>query len=196
MSTLTQKDLGFIHEHLKDNFKLLTTLGKIPAPSHQEDKRAAFCLEYIKSLGAESVTIDAAKNVVCEIGCEGKEQVVILSAHTDVVFPDLDELKAAGRDVTVEMLGIRPENRVTPPAGLDTLTNRNMEILRQYLEGPLDRSPYSTDSNLPLSLEIPANTIGAVQGAGAHTYGEWLYFPFQETGMKIVISILKQYWTV
>lgn len=379
MSVLTQKELDFIHSLIPDNYELLTALGKIPAPSHQEDKRAQFCLEYMKSLGAESVFIDAAKNVVCEIGCEGKDQVVIFSAHTDVVFPDrdalpmkiegdkifapgigddtgnlinllmglkylltfpgtcpygivivansceeglgnldgtrqimktyegrikefisfdgyapqccsravgshryqitiktegghsyanfgntsaikvaadvieklysqkvpttsktsynvgcieggttvntiaekavllyefrsetqdcleimakqlneiIDEFKTAGKDITLKTLGIRPGNRPIPPKGLDAFTDRNIEILLRYLDAPLDRSPYSTDSNLPLSLGIPANTIGTVHGAGAHTYGEWIYFPFQETGMKIVISLLKKYWTI
>ncbi|MCA5960978.1 hypothetical protein LC724_11965 [Blautia sp. RD014234] len=47
---------------------LLMELGKIPAPSHREDKRAVFCRDWLLSQGAEDVTIDAAKNVVCKIG--------------------------------------------------------------------------------------------------------------------------------
>lgn len=377
MQTLNKKDLSFIMENVKTNYDFLTTLGKIPAPSHQEDKRAVFCKEYMESLGAANVRIDEAKNVVCEIGCEGKDQVVIFAAHTDIVFPDLDELpmtidgdriaapgigddtgnlanlmmglkyiletpgsspyglviaansceeglgnldgtrqivktygdrirafisfdgyapqccsravgshryqitiraqgghsyanfgnssaiqfaadviqrlyaqelpggdkttfnigtieggttvntipekcvllyefrsesqdnltfmanqiesiieefKAGGMDITIETLGIRPGNRAVPPEGLEDMTAKHAEILSRYLEGPLDFSAYSTDANIPLSLGIPSNTIGTIRGGGAHTYDEWIDFSFQETGMKIVINLLKEFW--
>lgn len=377
MQTLNEKDLSFIRENVRTNYDFLTTLGKIPAPSHNEDKRAAFCLEYMKSLGAESVVIDAAKNVVCEIGCEGKDQVIIFAAHTDIVFPDTEELpmtidgdriaapgigddtgnlanlmaglkylltfpgtspygivvvansceeglgnldgtrqlvktyrdrikafisfdgyapqccsravgshrykitihaqgghsygsfgntsaikfaadvverlydqelpegqkttynvgvieggttvntipekcvllyefrsesqdclkfmadqlesiiaefKESGMDIELETLGIRPGNRAVPPEGLEEMTKAHAEILSGLLEGPLDFNAYSTDANIPLSLGIPANTIGTIRGGGAHTYDEWIDFSFQETGMKIVISLMKQFW--
>ena len=64
MQTLNEKDLSFIKENIQTNYDFLTTLGKIPAPSHQEDKRAEFCKAYMESLGATNVRIDAAKNVV------------------------------------------------------------------------------------------------------------------------------------
>lgn len=377
MQILSETDLSFIKENVKTNYDFLTTLGKIPAPSHQEDKRAAFCKEYMKSLGAANVRIDEAKNVICEINCEGKDQVVVFAAHTDIVFPDLDELpmtidgdriaapgigddtgnlanlmmglkyiletpgscpyglvivansceeglgnldgtrqivktygdrirafisfdgyapqccsravgshryqitiraqgghsyanfgnssaikfaadviqrlytqelpggdkttfnigtieggttvntipekcvllyefrsesqdnltfmtdqlesvinefKAEGMDISLETLGIRPGNRAVPPEGIGEMTAKHAEILSRYLEGPLDFSAYSTDANIPLSLGIPSNTIGTIHGGGAHTYDEWIDFSFQETGMKIVISLLKEFW--
>ncbi len=55
MQTLNEKDLSFIKENIQTNYDFLTTLGKIPAPSHQEDKRAKYCKTYMESLGATNV---------------------------------------------------------------------------------------------------------------------------------------------
>ena len=72
-------------------FELLETLAKIPAPSHHEEKRAEFCKSWLESRGAQNVYIDEALNVVYPIGDVSGELVVIM-AHSDVVFPDTEEL--------------------------------------------------------------------------------------------------------
>ena len=71
---------------------LLKTLAAIPAPSHQEDRRAAFIANWLKQQGAEEVIIDKAKNVILPLSCAGKRDIRICMAHTDVVFPDTTEL--------------------------------------------------------------------------------------------------------
>ena len=64
----------------------------IPAPSHYEDRRAAYCLEKLKEFGFEGAFIDKAKNVICEIKTDQTDRTVIFAAHTDVVFPDMEPL--------------------------------------------------------------------------------------------------------
>ena len=71
---------------------LLMELGKIPAPSHQEEKRALFCKQWLEAQGAEGVYIDEALNVIYPIGCIADNPLVVFAAHTDVVFPDTEEL--------------------------------------------------------------------------------------------------------
>lgn len=61
----------------------------IPAPSHYEGLRAAYCAEKLKSFGFDNVFVDDAKNVICEIKSDKSERTVIFAAHTDVVFPDM-----------------------------------------------------------------------------------------------------------
>ena len=78
--------------------ELLRTLGRIPAPSHQEDRRAAFCRDWLLEQGAEDVVIDAAKNVVCRIDCQEDRDLVVFAAHTDIVFPDTDPLPLREED--------------------------------------------------------------------------------------------------
>lgn len=81
----------FAEEHFEETLDLLRTIGKIPAPSHMEERRAEFCRDWLKEQGAQSVEIDAAKNVVCKIPGE-TDSIVVIMAHTDVVFSDMEEL--------------------------------------------------------------------------------------------------------
>ena len=40
---LSEQALDYIHSHVEENINLLSELGRIPAPSHQEDKRGGIC---------------------------------------------------------------------------------------------------------------------------------------------------------
>ena len=358
-----------------EQLELLRTLGRIPAPSRHEERRAKFCRDWLLAQGAEDVTIDAAKNVVCRIGPRDGE-LIVFAAHTDVVFPDtqplpmreengilaapgigddtanlvnlllaanyllqnglhgsrgflivanaceeglgnldgtkalfaaygdrirtfysfdgympqciscavgsrrwritcrtrgghsyrdfgapnaieilcrlveelykieppreakttcnvgrfeggstvnsiaqeasilyefrstsqacLDQMEGAfrravdrcrglGGELTVELLGVRPGNGPVDPAALAALTARSADVIRTFCADPPDFGPYSTDSNIPLSLGIPANTIGAVRGGLAHSREEWVELESMKPGLKIVLSILLQH---
>ena len=59
--------------------ELLRTLGRLPAPSRQEDLRAAFCRDWLQKQGAQDVTIDAAKNVICRLGPAECEDLVVFA---------------------------------------------------------------------------------------------------------------------
>ena len=89
---MEQKIRAYAKEHLEEAKALLEELGKIPAPSHKEDKRAAFCKEWFQRQGNDRVWIDGAKNVICEVSGRQPEEVIVLMAHMDVVFNDLEEL--------------------------------------------------------------------------------------------------------
>lgn len=71
--------------------ELLYALAPIPAPSGEEGRRAEFCLDHLKSLGAENAYIDSALNVILPYGDITGELRVIM-AHSDVVFPDTEPL--------------------------------------------------------------------------------------------------------
>lgn len=83
---------AYVEAHKFEAESLLKELGKIPAPSHQEGKRAAFVKEWLLAQGAEKVFIDDVQNVICEIGTEEHKDIVAFLAHTDIVFPDTDEI--------------------------------------------------------------------------------------------------------
>lgn len=89
---LSEEQLAYVKAHIQENIDLLAALGRIPAPSHQEDERAAFVKQWLENVGAAGVYIDEAKNVVYPIACEGNGPVVVIMAHMDIVFPDTTEL--------------------------------------------------------------------------------------------------------
>jgi len=355
---------------------LLRTLGRIPAPSHQEDRRAVFCRDWLLEQGAEDVSIDGAKNVICKIGCREHQDLIVFAAHTDIVFPDTDPLPLReeggklfapgigddtanlvnlllcakyllqrkprtrygilivcsaceeglgnlngikelfrvygprikafysfdgdmpgccdtavgscryriscrttgghsysdygspsaieilcrlvgklydipvpteakttcnvgyieggttinsiaqacsilyeyrsssqaclelmekqfrrtvdscrdwGGELSVELLGLRPGNGPVDPAALEAFTRQSEEIISSFCSGEIKRSPGSTDSNIPLSLGIPANTIGTVKGALAHTRQEWIECASLRAGLGIALSLMLLY---
>lgn len=78
--------------HEREQVELLRTLCVIPAPSHHEEQRAVFIRQWLAENGATDVYTDDVNNVVLPIGCEGRADIDLYMAHTDVVFPDLTPL--------------------------------------------------------------------------------------------------------
>lgn len=90
---LNKKTLDYIDLHREEAKELLLTLAKIPAPSNHEEKRAAFLKAWLEAQGAEGVYIDDALNLVYPVGVLGPDTALtVFSAHSDVVFPDTEEL--------------------------------------------------------------------------------------------------------
>lgn len=80
---------------------ILRQLCVIPAPSHQEDLRVAYCVGKLKEFGFTDVFVDDAKNVICEIKAEPSDKTVVFAAHTDVVFPDTEPLPLREDDANI-----------------------------------------------------------------------------------------------
>lgn len=360
----------------KEQMELLRTLGRLPAPSRHEDLRAAFCRDWLLAQGAENVTIDAAKNVICRLGPVNSKDFIVFAAHTDIVFPDMEtlpmreeggklfapgigddtanlvnllmaskyliqhkvslcqgvlivanaceeglgnldgtkalfaaygtrirafysfdtymplccdsavgsyrycvtckvqgghsysdfgrpsaiqlmcglvgelyqiqppsyakttynvghieggttvnsiaqqasilyEFRSTSQDCLDEMdqkfhtaiahwegrggtfetdlLGVRPGDGPLDQTALTQFTQKSVDIIRAFTGREPDRSANSTDSNVPLSLGIVANTIGTVDGALAHTRQEWIELNSLSTGLKIVLALMLEY---
>lgn len=109
--------------HISEAEELLMELGKIPAPSHMENQRAAFCRSWFLAQGAEDVTIDSAKNVICKLNCTEDNELVVFMAHMDIVFPDLEPLKMTLKGRTLHAPGI----------GDDTANLVNLMMAAKYL---------------------------------------------------------------
>ena len=90
--TLTPNILQYIDSNAESAQQLLIDLAQIPAPSNQEEQRAAFCLSWLHAHGASNAYIDSALNVIYPIGDTGENDLMIFMAHSDVVFPDTTPL--------------------------------------------------------------------------------------------------------
>jgi len=71
--------------------ELIKAICTIPAPSHYEGRRAAFVRDWFENHGLDA-QIDEALNVYCEWGLEEHEDVVVVMAHMDTVFPDTEPM--------------------------------------------------------------------------------------------------------
>ena len=76
------------------------TLCQIPAPSHQERKKAEYILKLFRETGLLDVHMDEVWNVLGRWPGTGGGPTVMLAAHTDTVFP-------METDVTVRQEGSR-----------------------------------------------------------------------------------------
>lgn len=367
---------AYVQACREEQKELLCTLGQIPSPTGEEDRRAVFCRDWLLAQGARQVTIDEAENVICPIGDDGTRDLVVFAAHTDVVFPDKDPLPMEEREgrlyapgigddtanlvnlllaaryliqhhipltcgllivansceeglgnlrgtkaiferygtrirafysfdlylplcchtavgsyryrvtcktrgghsygdfgrpsavrilcglvdelyridpptrarttynvgrmeggttvnsipqeasilyefrstaqdcleemeqkfrtalshwqdrggtLEVELLGIRPGNGPVDPAALEALTARSTEVIRTFTGREPEYTPTSTDGNIPLSLGIPANTVGTVTGGLEHTRQEWIDLACLPTGLKVALGLMLGY---
>ena len=82
----------YAHDCHDEELELLRQLTRIPAPTRHEERRADFVASWLHAHGASDVHIDGAKNVICQLGPRDATELVVFSAHTDVVFDDEDEL--------------------------------------------------------------------------------------------------------
>lgn len=93
-----------------------------------------------------------------------------------------------GLKIEVETIGLRPCGGSPDREKLAALTARHCAILKRYYGGRIVVEAGSTDANIPLSLGIPANTVGTVAGGGAHTRGEWIETASLLPGLKVALA--------
>ena len=128
---------AYADECHEEELELLRTLARIPAPSGHEERRAEFVRDWLLSQGAPvgSVRIDAAKNVILSLAAgEGAatDGCAVFAAHTDVVFPDTEELPLAEGE----------KRLLAPGVGDDTANLVGLLLAARYLlreRVPLDR---------------------------------------------------------
>lgn len=122
----------------EEELELLRRLARIPAPSGHEERRAEFVRDWLLSQGApvSSVHIDAANNVILSLPAaspnHADKSCAVFAAHTDVVFPDTDELPLAESDTRL----------LAPGVGDDTANLVGLLFAARYLlreQVPLDR---------------------------------------------------------
>ena len=106
----------------------------------------------------------------------------------------IDDHRRLGMEIDVEILGIRPCTGDVDAEKLRDLTERMKEILHEYTGNVITAGAGSTDANSALAIGIPSVTIGAMNGLGAHTRGEWVELSSLLPGQKISLAVLMQYF--
>ncbi|MFN3322504.1 MAG: M20/M25/M40 family metallo-hydrolase [Bryobacteraceae bacterium] len=102
---------------------------------------------------------------------------------------DVENSRAAGGRVSAKIreIGSRPGGRL--PEDAPILHYIRAVDAHMGIRSHLDCA--STDANIPLSLGIPAISIGAGgSGGGAHTPGEWFHPEGREIGLKRIVLML------
>lgn len=141
----------YVEQHKEETLLLLKELAAIAAPSYKEDKRAEFCLNWLREQGAKEAYIDEAKNVVFPYQCSDDKNCAAIMAHMDVVFPDTDVL----------LVKEEKDFLCAPGIGDDTANLVNLLMCAKYV---LEHPP----KHLKKGLLFVANTceegLGNLQG--------------------------------
>lgn len=144
----------FIEEHFEEYKALICELTAIPAPSHKEEKRAAFICDYLHGLGYKQAFIDEAKNVVCELkGKDSTKDVHVFMAHTDTVFPDETPIPVKIEDGMIKAPGV----------GDDTTNVCAILMTLKYLAG----APVMPEQDTVFVLNACEEGLGNLKGCRA-----------------------------
>ncbi len=204
--------LHYVKSHTDEAVTLLKTLAQIPAPSGQEQARAVFCRDWLRSQGATDTFIDEVHNVICPIGVTQDNPLVVVCAHSDVVFPDTDALPLCERDGRLYCPGIGDdtanvvallmavkyclESAKTPRCGLLFVINSCEEGLGNLKGTKHLMSVYGSRVNEFLSFDCSAREI-ITDAVGsrrfricADTVGGHSYFNFGNENAIAVLSSL------
>ncbi len=120
---IDKKISDYIELHETDALDFLKKLAVIKAPSGRENDRANFCFDYLKSHGAENISIDEAGNVIYKVNVHDSNRLEVFSAHLDIVFPE---------DVPLE-LNERNGKLYCPGIGDDTACVASLMLSACYL---------------------------------------------------------------
>ena len=106
-----QKAFDHIQEMDSITMERHIELTEIEAPPFKEEKRGLVYADYFRTLGLDSVWIDAVGNVLGLLkGYEGNRNVV-LDAHLDTVFPEGTDVKVRIKNDTLYAPGIGDDTR-------------------------------------------------------------------------------------
>lgn len=108
---VVKEALKFIENDDNRTLNELLELCKIPAPSHHEEKRAAYVKKKFDEIGLENVRIDEVGNVLGVISGKGNGPIVMLAAHIDTVFPMNTEIKVRKEGNVYFCPGINDDTR-------------------------------------------------------------------------------------
>ncbi|MBP5552071.1 MAG: M20/M25/M40 family metallo-hydrolase, partial [Spirochaetales bacterium] len=95
---LNEKMESYLVASHEDARNIVRELCKIPAPSHHEENRAAWCEKWFRQAGGRNVYVDDALNAVCEHNVTKDNDVMVIMAHIDTVFPDLEPMPFEEKD--------------------------------------------------------------------------------------------------
>lgn len=105
----------------------------------------------------------------------------------------VESVRGRGGEIEVELLGVRPGNGPVDAEALRKFTAHTADVIGTWYHDEIDFNAYSTDSNVPLSLGIRANTVGTVRGALAHTREEWIELASLSDGLKVALALMLEY---
>lgn len=174
-------------------------IARFVAAHVPESPRTSFNVGEIEG-GTSVNSIPASAHMKVDLRSESESELSTLeSALRDAVKAGVDEEMAAARDrgmagganvlnLKISVLGIRPAGELPEDSPLLAA----LLAADNQLGNRSRRERSSTDANIPLSLGIPAISLGAGgRSGGAHTLDEWYDATGRELGLqRVALTVL------
>lgn len=167
--------------------KLITDLYAVKVP---EGGKTTFNVGIIKG-GTSVNTIAQQAEMLYEFRSDRRENLAYMQEHLDAA---LAFYRTKGIGVKCELIGDRPCMGDVNPDDQKRLADQAGDLVRRYFDCEPEYSPGSTDCNIPLSMGIPAVSVGCYFGAGAHTRGEYVEIDSLIKGRKLALDLILQYF--
>lgn len=103
---MDKKLLELAEIYQADAAQIIRDLCKLPAPSHHEELRAEYCRKWFAENGFKDVFVDEALNVIAPINDNGSNDITVVMAHTDTVFPDTEPMPFVEKDGFMHSPGV------------------------------------------------------------------------------------------
>lgn len=143
--------------------------------------------------GGTSVnTIAQEAKVLYEYRSDDSECLSIMQKFFEDTIEDARNRKIA--DIDVEIIGIRPCGIEVDENELNDMCNRVEAISKKHSGLDCTGGPGSTDCNIPMSMGIPAISVGSYLGDGAHTREEKILISSMPIGQKITFELILSYF--
>jgi tripeptide aminopeptidase len=160
---------------------LATRLTALTLPA-----RARTTLNVGKISGGTSVnTIAAEASLELDLRSDKIEALQEISRKAEALA---ESVKRQGVEVHLDLIGQRPAGEIPEQHPLVLLAKSC--LVEQGIQPVLNIA--STDANLPLSLGLPAVTIGLTHGASAHTVHEYILTDSLEKGFEQLVQLVQR----
>ena len=161
--------------------RIICGLYSLPLPNGAKTSVNAGCVR-----GGTTVNAIAAEaEALLEYRSASQENLLAMRERFERM---VDDARVPGVEVELELIGERPASPTADPEGLSALIASGDDAIRQLTGVEPVHQQSSTDANVPLSLGIPAHTIGAVTGALLHTRDEWIEKASLEPGLALILG--------
>ncbi len=167
--------------------KIITKIHSLEVPK-KEGTKTTLNVGIIEG-GTSVNTIPQNAKMLCEYRSNDRECLEYMRQQYENIFESARSEKV---EVLVEKIGDRPCMGDVDKEKWKFLKNACEKVIFEAIGKEAKEQLASTDSNIPLSLGIPAITIGAYKGEGEHTREEYMEKSGIKEGLHIAIRLSEE----
>ncbi len=163
--------------------EMISKIYKLEVPQ-KEGSRTTYNVGIISG-GTSVNTICQNAKMLCEYRSNDRECLAIMQENFERIF---EESRSDKVEVLVNMVGNRPCSNIDTQK-IEELKQLVVPVIESVIGEPVRFKCSSTDCNIPLSLGIPAISMGMNYHYGSHTREEYLVKSSVPVGIESLLNV-------